>query len=146
MPDCSLCGNPLNPEGGKVLFTDTSGVPFEVCGECEKRFIALQALHGGPDAEAALDYIARNAKALRRSEYDELMGYVGELPAAIPWGGPEDLKDRIDEIREAKRRETEAARKPGKAVRLGRIVRRVLLTILGLFLLAALICLVYAKF
>lgn len=50
MAVCSLCGGPLDPEGGAVLFTDTRGLPFEVCGKCEERFAVLRASGSQPEA------------------------------------------------------------------------------------------------
>jgi hypothetical protein len=137
MAECSLCGNFMKPGGGAVLFTDTHGIPFEVCGECEMRFEVLQTSRSQPEAEAALDYIANYANGIgREGAYHELMGFVGkEFPAA-------ELEAEIAEIREAKQREI-ANRKPGMARRVGMSARRLLLMIVGLLLLASLIFLIY---
>lgn len=82
MPGCSLCGGPLCEEGGAVLFTDLRGIPFEVCGVCEKKIDLLRHARDEAEAGRALEYISECARNLgRRDVYDLLADFIqGGMP------------------------------------------------------------------
>lgn len=78
MPQCSLCGNEMPPEGGAVLFADSRGIPFEVCGACEAHIDALRCARSDAEAGKALQYISERAGNLdRRDTYDSLVAFIG---------------------------------------------------------------------
>jgi hypothetical protein len=77
MPECSLCGALMGPEGGAILFADGRGIPFEVCGKCERVFDVLRTSTSQPECEKALDYISHHADGIgNRGTYDLLMSYI----------------------------------------------------------------------
>lgn len=84
MPECSLCGGPVDPEGGAVLFTDYRGIPFEVCEKCEGYIGMLRNSSGEEEINRALDYISCCAENIEnRGVYDSLMRFIeDELPAS----------------------------------------------------------------
>lgn len=143
MPECSLCKTPIEAEGGAVLFTSSRGVPFEVCGECEKRFETLQAYRGRPKAEAALDYINQYANGIEdKDAYTAVAGFAG-IPVQA---SAEDIAAEIARIRETRRRENAPAPKPGLLKRLAKPARWILFTFIGLLMMAAIFYMIYKWF
>jgi hypothetical protein len=111
LPECSLCGCPLESEGGTVLFTDHRGIPFEVCEKCTGSVDLLHGSSADEEKARALDYISGCAENIEnRGVYDELMRFVeGEIPELRN----EDEGDRDAEI---------AQEEPPQAEEIGEVI------------------------
>jgi hypothetical protein len=97
MADCSLCKDSLQPEGGTILFTDSRGIPFEVCGKCEENINVLHNSTDDAETGRALDYISACTENLETREvYNSLMSFVKqEEPGAILQDDDEDSSDEL---------------------------------------------------
>jgi len=86
MPECSLCGDTMDPNGGAVVFVDGRGIPFEVCGKCEGYFELLQNANFEEETNRALDYISSCVDNIKyKGAYDSLMEFIeSEMPPKEP--------------------------------------------------------------
>jgi hypothetical protein len=92
MSECSLCQGPLQTVGGVILFTDSRGIPFEVCDKCEGYIDVLHNSTNEAEIAGALAYISNCEENIEyRGTFEQLLSFVKkEVPAASQQGEDEE--------------------------------------------------------